>query len=939
MIFSQPPTSPSHELVNTTKDCSPLHNTSEQRVNVLRERSDNNTSLPRSPVSELKGPFDHGRRGDMYQPAHSAAPREQLPSITSLFGGAPPPSRPAQSPYSERQSPIFPSSSPQDGRLPTTPLHQDRPFDANFQRSAPRQYTHASRPDSLDRLGYPAPSTRPNLGSMPESPRHAPQYSNHDPRQGQMPSGNNWSPHSESPRQDQFPALRAHPDQYRHQHQVSRSEHETRQFYRDHAPAQRNYLPTPAGTVMGEPVTVKDGLGPKIWTGTQFLPRFVRQADVAGEGMCYFYDDGTHCKTVIDGENVNAHWGVTKAGKPRKRLAIACITCREKKIKCDPDYPRCVQCDKFGRVCKFKNAPRGGHNSPDTPPADSEDSLPRPGSSLTDGESFRVEEREGSHSVSPRQNLRRASPEVEQHTKRQRNGYNDYTPVASEASPRLSVQDATSPRAAWAEPESNRLSDHTLQTEWQNDPFHSANTDLANELLTVFFKHVPETAYFMFPKNQFKIWARSTKDKSLNDLTLIYSILALGAVFSPRSQHKHLAARYAEVARYACDRRHIGIQLVQARLLLALYYFAINNPNDSWDFCGSAVRAATGLKLNIEIEKSDDAYRKSFPFGLNFSGYAECRRRTFWSCYLMDRFNGFGSGHLSMIDPKHVYLRLPCDEESFENQVNVQNPLFEVSNPRSLDYPRTLNLMAYVINVATIWGDVMSNIYSNSQRPQPIRSSDFNEFYRSTMDRLSSWKSTLPNRFAIPAESMGRMSDGGELGTFITMHALYHTTFMKLHRYVQPYNLDESQHSRYISIAEEQAKKFLKIMDVVANRRESTGMRSPSSNTCIEFSSPFVGYAILSAVDILSAKTHKASILSIIDSFSGARSVIAEIAQFWQMARIQEALISGRVSDLTEIDRRSWSASAKQSSAGFFQMSEPLEKTFSRENDGIYSKV
>ena len=100
----------------------------------------------------------------------------------------------------------------------------------------------------------------------------------------------------------------------------------------------------------------KDGLGPKIWTGTHFLPRFVRAAEVPGEGMCYFYDDGSHCKTVIDGEAVNAHWGVTKAGKPRKRLAIACVTCREKKIKCDPDYPRCVQCEKFGRICKFKNA-------------------------------------------------------------------------------------------------------------------------------------------------------------------------------------------------------------------------------------------------------------------------------------------------------------------------------------------------------------------------------------------------------------------------------------------------------------------------------------------------------------------------------------------------------------------------------------------------------
>ncbi|KAF7872198.1 hypothetical protein EAF04_003123 [Stromatinia cepivora] len=935
MIFPRPPTSPSHEMQNSSKDFSPLHTSSEQRVNILRERSDNNSSLPRSPVSEQsKGPYSQGRRGDMYQSVHSFPPREPLPSITSLFGSVPAPTRTAQSPYSDRQSPVFPSTSPQDGRLPTTPLHADRPFDTNFQRSsASRHYPHSSRSD------YPTPSTRtgpPTSGPVPESPRYAPPLSHHDSRQGQVHSGNYWSPCSDATRQDAFPALRAHPDQYLHQSHVSRSQHESRQMYRDHAPINRNYLPTPAGTVMGEPVTVKDGLGPKIWTGTQFLPRFVRQADVAGEGLCYFYDDGTHCKTVIDGEVVNAHWGVTKAGKPRKRLAIACITCREKKIKCDPDYPRCVQCDKFGRVCKFKNAPRGGQSSPDTPPADSEDSLPRPGSSLTDGESFRVEEREVSHSVSPRQNLRRASAEAEPHTKRQRSGYNDYTPVASEASPRLSVQDTTSPSTAWPEARIARSSDHTLQSDWQIDPFHSAEAGLSDELLEVFFKYAPEIAYCMFPKNKFTRWARFTQDKSLNDLMLIYSMLALGAAFSPNSKHKHLGAGYAAIARHACDSRRICIQLVQARLILALYYFAINNLNDSWDFCGSAVRAASGLKLNVEIEKSDDAYLKSFPFGFNFSGYAECRRRTFWSCYLMDRFNGFGSGHLSMVDPKHVYLRLPCDDQSFDNQINVQNPLFEASNPRSQDYPRTIGLMAYLINVSTIWGDVMSNIYSNSQRPHPIRGSEFNNFYRSIMDRLSSWKSTLPNRFAIPTEALERVPDASELGTYITMHAVYHTTFMQLLRYVQPYSLDNSQHLRYICIAEEHAKSLLEVTNIVANRRESSGMRSPSSGTFTEFSSPFVGYAIISAVDILSAKPSRASIPSIISSFHGARSVISEIAQFWQAAMTQEALISQRVSDLDEIDRRNWSASAKELSNGTFGMREPLEKTFSRENDGIY---
>ncbi|QSZ34002.1 hypothetical protein DSL72_005582 [Monilinia vaccinii-corymbosi] len=925
-------------MINTSNDFTPLHTSSEQRVDILRERSDNKISQPHSPVS--KGPLDQARRGNMYQSGHSSAPREQLPSINSIFG-VQPPSRPAQSPYSDRQSPVFSSTSPQDSRPPATPIHPDRSFDANFHRpTPPRHYPYLSRSDTLDRLACPAPSPHngpSNLGPMPESPRYAAPFSHQELRQGQVPPGANWS-HSDSTRQETSQPLRAQPDQYRHQSHGSKSEHDARLFYREHAASgARNYIPTPASTAMGEPVTVKDGLGPKIWTGTQFLPRFVKQADVAGEGLCYFYDDGTHCKTVIDGEVVNAHWGVTKAGKPRKRLAIACITCREKKIKCDPDYPRCVQCDKFGRVCKFKNAPRGGHTSPDTPPADPEDGSQGPGSSSADGESCRVEDREVSRSVSPRQNPRRASPESEQHIKRQRNGYHDYTPVASEASPRFSVQEVTSPPTPWVDVSTNRSSDHTLQSDWQVDPFDSkTETNPSHELLAVFFKYITGTGCCMFPENKFISWARFTRDKSLNDLMLIYSILALGAAFSPNSAHKHLGARYAAIARYACDNRQVGIQLVQARLILAMYYFAINNPSDSWDFCGSAVRAATGLKLNVEIEKSDDAYLKTFPFGLNFSGYAECRRRTFWSCYLMDRFNGFGSGHMSMIDSKHVYLRLPCDENSFENQMNLKTPLFDMSSQSSHDYPPTLGSMAYLINVVTIWGDVMSMIYSKSQRSQPARPSEFTEFYQSTMDRLSIWKSTLPHCHTFSSEALEKISDAGELSAYITMHALYHTTLMRLNRYVRPYGFDDSQILCHVYKAAEHAKFLLDIMNTMANRRECPGMKLLSSDFPIEFSSPFLGGAIVTAVDILSAKSTRAEIPSIINSFSGARSVIAKIAQFWQAAKIQETLISQRVSDLTEIDRRNWSSSAKELSNGTFEMRDALEKTFSRESDCIY---
>lgn len=79
----------------------------------------------------------------------------------------------------------------------------------------------------------------------------------------------------------------------------------------------------------------------------------VREEVLPGRGLCYIYGDGTVCQKYINGDAVNPHWGTTKAGKPRKRLGQACNTCREKKIKCDPSVPKCAQCRKFGRECKF----------------------------------------------------------------------------------------------------------------------------------------------------------------------------------------------------------------------------------------------------------------------------------------------------------------------------------------------------------------------------------------------------------------------------------------------------------------------------------------------------------------------------------------------------------------------------------------------------------
>ena len=69
-------------------------------------------------------------------------------------------------------------------------------------------------------------------------------------------------------------------------------------------------------------------------------------------GSYHVYEGGYRIPTRVDGELVNPAWGLTKANKPRKRLALACLHCREKKIKCEPGVSSCSRCERAKRPCR-----------------------------------------------------------------------------------------------------------------------------------------------------------------------------------------------------------------------------------------------------------------------------------------------------------------------------------------------------------------------------------------------------------------------------------------------------------------------------------------------------------------------------------------------------------------------------------------------------------
>jgi hypothetical protein len=279
---------------------------------------------------------------------------QQLPSLSSLFG---PPSAvcPLHLPHFERPG-TYPLTSLLDHSRHSLggPRNSCNPQIPTSPSILQPQSTYHAQFDQRDHPLQP-------LGSFdrPSSPRSHDTVLNSSSPRSETDSGGKW------PMRHYF---------YRHWYALGSRDtgylfppdHSRLQFpgpgdrrlgHEENRPAKSEIdtVPTSASTVASDGVPSRDDLGPKIWVGTHFRPRFVRTAEVPGEGICHFYDDGSHCKIVIDGKAVNAHLGVTSVGKPRKRVPIACIKCRTKKTKCHLDYPRCARCEKLGLICEFKN--------------------------------------------------------------------------------------------------------------------------------------------------------------------------------------------------------------------------------------------------------------------------------------------------------------------------------------------------------------------------------------------------------------------------------------------------------------------------------------------------------------------------------------------------------------------------------------------------------
>ena len=474
---------------------------------------------------------------------------------------------------------------------------------------------------------------------------------------------------------------------------------------------------------------------------------------------------------------------------------------------------------------------------------------------------------------------------------------------------------------------------------WEHDPYE-VEPEITLQLLHLYLAHVNGATYCFYPPEHFLQWLKDHRNKCQNERMILYSMLAMASVFAEES----LSGFGRQCARVALDilpsrMGTINMCTAQARTLLALYSFARGENTAAWEHSGAAIRAVQHLGYHSEQGCLDDPAtgdqtRREF----NFTAiqHAECKRRTFWSAFFMDRYC---LAPVTTLKPQDVFLRLPCTDDMYERGLPSDAPYLNngIIDPIKslLTAGSPLAPMAWHVLVAAIWGDVVDFIFRAPHQAAGSYRATYESFYTDTWNRLQGLWTRLPDYLQYSTANLDQSIRHGYASTFISIHAVYHLCCMKLNRCLR-YSLTQDLVARNIRTAHEHGHQMLQMTCAVSAARGAAGTPTEGYIGAFRLTTPFSGYATLAAVDIVSAGGPDSALGSILEEITGGLNCLQELSTFWASAKEEARLCERRYYQIQNILKNPGRSRSGAWLGRNWGLEKPLEPSASTDDDCIY---
>ncbi|KOS18897.1 putative transcriptional regulatory protein [Escovopsis weberi] len=493
-------------------------------------------------------------------------------------------------------------------------------------------------------------------------------------------------------------------------------------------------------------------------------------------------------------------------------------------------------------------------------------------------------------------------------------------------------------------PEMPKIPDDVLSRAWQTDPYVSDPHSII-AVLTKFLAAVDSTMMIQFlPEEGVLNWVSNyAHRKTPEDFMLLYSILAVGVALSDGSEQ--IAHEYAQVAHYGQKMLETPcLQLVQSRILLAVYYVATCRHKEADQLISSAVATSSFLQLHLELDHSREASMKVFPFGMNRNGYAESRRRTFWALFMLERLSGYFPDRPVMINAEDIYTRLPADHASFERLVDIRAPMFDpyVSSFGQMA-EQSIDIAGFQVELAHIWAETQA--FNQRMALRPALADAEAQKLQSLTERAERWHAALPARLKFGGANLESAAFSGTIGSFLSIHMLYHHAMIKLNRHRG--RLDQisvearSEHAAKCRHHASSIIEMLDSLDRILRMRPTLLKTAPS----------IMAMAVTEAVDVLSASGSMTAMPDLIDILRVAKCALEKMTHVWRASSHSLFMVEQRMQNLELICKQGSRPSTphdgyrllpntenKDRMGNRWQINDPIERSLPLEMDILYFK-
>ncbi|KAF5610501.1 transcriptional regulatory [Fusarium subglutinans] len=350
-------------------------------------------------------------------------------------------------------------------------------------------------------------------------------------------------------------------------------------------------------------------------------------------------------------------------------------------------------------------------------------------------------------------------------------------------------------------------------------------TDLWDQLLNIYKLHyATELPFLHLPSLKEKMSSGSGQGKEYSsELNLVLlGILMLTARFHPDlvryvthlpSQHSSNTRSPASKAKsgplYASDffatalTTALGplraimdtftVERIQSFLMLGLFEWSQENNSSAWMYLGIAIRMAKLIGLEqddrrmaiLENQASDTTrFEKKSP---EIAIIRETRRRTMYSCFILDRLMSCGSDRPLSIAVDSMLIQSPCSEMAFDLSLQVYTGLLQPHEGSSRPQINDDSTLSRFVKLIEIWGEISrySSMGGRSQEAHPPW--DTRSTFYKLRDKIVAFDKDLPETFRLSRQNYYRHDNHQATNTYVSLHMLASVCHIVLNREYLPF--------------------------------------------------------------------------------------------------------------------------------------------------------